>query len=101
MTRKLLNIESRNLQTFSSSAVRCGGAYNTCQLKLKHLIYRGFKSPNPLKKGAKDSSSPPFQWGLGGIENLGSTSKNFEMLIRLGFHIKLTLMHICPYRGFN
>ncbi|WP_193193960.1 hypothetical protein [Nostoc sp. MG11] len=30
--------------------------------------------------------------GLGGISSLSGTSKNFEMLIRLGFHVKLTPM---------
>ncbi|MBW4688204.1 MAG: hypothetical protein KME40_24730 [Komarekiella atlantica HA4396-MV6] len=32
--------------------------------------------------------------GSGGISNLGGTSKNFEMLIRLSFHVKLTPMGI-------
>ncbi len=51
-------------------------------------IYRRFRSPNPLKKGAQDSSSPFFKgsqrglggfWrGLGGIEKLGGTWKNFH-----------------------
>ncbi|WP_193194283.1 hypothetical protein [Nostoc sp. MG11] len=37
--------------------------------------------------------------GLGGISSLGGTSKNFEMLIRLGFHVKLTPMnHVVPLR---
>jgi hypothetical protein len=32
---------------------------------------------------------------LGGIENLASASKNFEMLIRLVFGVKLTPMYSC------
>ncbi|MFN6471925.1 MAG: hypothetical protein RMY36_019935, partial [Nostoc sp. SerVER01] len=32
----------------------------------------------------------------GGIENLGGTSTNVQMLIRLSFHVKLTPMARCP-----
>ncbi len=47
--------------------------------------------PTPFKRG-HSILIPPFLRGLGGISNLGGTSKNFEMLIRLGFHVKLTPM---------
>jgi len=49
--------------------------------------------PTPLKRGQK-TLVPPFLRGVRGDQNLGGTSKNFEMLIRLRFHVKLTPMSI-------
>ncbi|BAY48327.1 hypothetical protein SAMD00079811_59480 [Scytonema sp. HK-05] len=78
------------------SASREGGVFHTCQLKFKHAIYRRFRSPNRVKKGAK-ILFPPFPRGdSGGIKNLDGTLKNDPMLVNNDFWLKLILMGVFP-----
>ena len=78
------------------SASREGGVFHTCQLKFKHPIYRGFRSPNRVKKGAKILFPPFLRGDSGGIKNLDGTLKNAPMLVNKHFWLKLIPMGVFP-----
>jgi hypothetical protein len=61
-------------------------------ITLKHSIYHRFRSPYPLKKGAKILFPPFLRGDEGGIENLDGTLKNPQMLVNNDFLLMLARM---------